>query len=126
MEFLDELEHLATSATYEEPEEDGVSQDPSQGTIKMWQERFGYTYGEAAELVGMATTLKKPTIATTLSPAQARTIYALKLEGPISTPQEIQIVANLPTVPKSYHGSGEEGDADFCKIDGRTRLVIEN
>jgi hypothetical protein len=61
-----------------------------------------------------------------ISPPQARTIYAVKLEGPISTPQKVHIAANLPTVPKSYHGSGEEGDAAFCKIDGRSKIAIES
>jgi hypothetical protein len=127
MDLFDELENLAVSAAYEEPEENATPRDPSQGTIKMWQERFGYTYDEAAELIEIATTIKKPPTATViLSPAQARTIYALKLEGPISTPQKVQVVANLRTVPKSYNGSGEDGDATFCKVDGRTKVAIEN
>jgi hypothetical protein len=127
MDLFDELENLAVSATYEEPEENGIPQDPSQGTIKMWQEQFGYTHDEAAQLVGIAATIKKTPIATAvLSPAQARTIYVLKLEGPISTPKKLQIVANLPTIPKPYHGSGGGVDATFCKVDGRTKVAIEN
>lgn len=129
MELFDELENLAVSATYEEAEENTASYDPTQGTIRMWQERFGYTYDQATELIGITRTVKKPSITTQqamLSPVQARTIYALKLDGPISTPQKVQIAANLPTIPESYHGSGEEGDAVFCKVDGRTKIAIEN
>ncbi|TVY46871.1 hypothetical protein LOCC1_G002792 [Lachnellula occidentalis] len=129
MDLFDEVENLAVSAAYDEPDEDDTAYDPSQGTIKMFQERFGYTYDQAAELVGITKNLKN-TAATThqasLSPAQARTIFALKLEGPISTPQKVQVAASLPTVPESYHGSSEGGDAVFCKVDGRSRLAIEN
>jgi hypothetical protein len=87
------------------------------------------SYDQAAELILITKTVKKPSTVnqqTILSQAQARTIYALKLEGPISTPQKVQTVANLSTIPESYHGSGEEGDAVFCKIDGQTKMAIEN
>jgi hypothetical protein len=129
MDLFDELENLAVTVAYEEPEHDPTSYDPTQGTIKMWQERFSYTYEEAAELFQITRTAKKPSAGgqqTILSLAQARTIYALKLEGPISTPQRVQIVANLSTIPESYHGSGEEGDAVFCKVDGQTEKTIED
>jgi hypothetical protein len=129
MDLCDELENLAITATFEEPEQNAVSCDPTQGTIRMWQERFGYTYEEAAERLQIISIAKKQSAVTrqeTLLPAQARTIYALKLEGPISTPQKVQIVANLSTIPKSYYGSGEEGDAVFCKIDGKAEKAIEH
>ena len=54
MDLFDEVENLAVSAAYDEPDED----DPSQGTIKMFQERFGYTYDQAAELVGITRNVK--------------------------------------------------------------------
>ncbi|TVY55561.1 hypothetical protein LCER1_G003588 [Lachnellula cervina] len=127
MDLFDEVENLAVTAAYNEPDDDNDNYDPSQGTIKMFQERFGYTYDQAAELVGITQNIKKA--ATTqhaiLSPAQARTIYALKLDGPISTPHKVQSAANLPMVPESYHGSSEGGGAAFCKVDGRARMAIE-
>lgn len=129
MNLFDELENLAVSATYEDPEENVASYDSTKGTIKMWQERFGYTYDQAAELVKLTQTVKDPSTTrqqAILSPAQARTIHALKLDGPISTPQKVQIAANLPNIPVVYRGSGEEGDAVFCEVDGRTKMAIEN
>jgi hypothetical protein len=95
----------------------------------MWQERFGYTFEEAAERLQIIRVVKTDYAVTRqaiLSPAQARTIYTLKLEGPTSTPQKVQIVANLSTIPGSYHDSGKEGDAVFCKIDGQTKKPIED
>ncbi|TVY86095.1 hypothetical protein LAWI1_G008558, partial [Lachnellula willkommii] len=127
MDLFDEVENLAISAAYDEPEDDNY--DPSQGKIKMFHERFGYTYDQAAELVGITQNIKNAAATTQqaiISPAQARTIYALKLDGPISTPQKVQIAANLPVVPESYHGSSEGGDAAFCKVDGRSKIAIEN
>ena len=35
MDLFDELENLAVSAVYEEPEENGGTYDPNQGTIRM-------------------------------------------------------------------------------------------
>jgi hypothetical protein len=129
MDLLHELESLAVSAAYEESEENATSCDSTRGTVKMWQERFGYTYGKATELIRIARTIQKPSTATqqtVLSPAQARAIYALKLDSPISTPQKVQVIANLSMIPESYHGSGEEGDAVFCKVNGRAKMAIEN
>jgi hypothetical protein len=85
MDLCDELENLAITATFEEPEQNAISCDPTQGTIRMWQERFGYTYEEAAERLQIISIAKKQSAVTrqeTLLPAQARTIYALKLEVP--------------------------------------------
>jgi hypothetical protein len=129
MDLCDELENLAVSAVYEEPEENGGIYDPSQGTIKMWQDRFGYTYEEAVAIIGITKTATKPstlTLQTILSPAQARTVYLLKLDGPISTTAKVQIAANLPNIPEPHYGSSDEGNSVFCKVDGRTRMAIEN
>ena len=130
MDLCDELENLAVGAVYEEPEEIGETYDPSQGTIKMWQDRFEYTYEEAVAIIGMTKTVTKPsnsTKQTILSPAQARSLYLLKLDGPISTPiQVVQIAANLSNILEPHYGSSDEGNSVFCKVDGRTKMAIEN
>jgi hypothetical protein len=56
----DELENMASNAAYEEPADEISASDSSQKTIKMWQERFGYSYDEAATLIGITKTVKKP------------------------------------------------------------------
>jgi hypothetical protein len=58
--LFDELENLAVRAVYEEPEENGGTYDPSQGIIKMWQDRFGYTYEEVVAIIGITKTATKP------------------------------------------------------------------
>lgn len=51
MDLFDELENLAVTATYDvRSEQNGVSDYPAQGTIKMWQDRFGYIYDQSAGL----------------------------------------------------------------------------
>lgn len=58
----------------------------------MWQDRFGYTYEEAAAVIGITQNARKPSTSTQqamLSPTEARAIYLLKLDGPISTPQRV-------------------------------------
>ncbi|KAG4438533.1 hypothetical protein IFR05_006007 [Cadophora sp. M221] len=92
MDLFDELEKLAVSAAYEEPEEDSSTHDPSYATIKMWQDRFGYTYDEAATLIGItkSTATKVSAQQPMLSPAQARTIYLLKLDGPFYSHKVIE------------------------------------
>ncbi|KFZ11824.1 hypothetical protein V501_04565 [Pseudogymnoascus sp. VKM F-4519 (FW-2642)] len=129
MDLFDELENLAVAAVYEEPDDDDDRPHTNKGTIKMWQDRFGYTYEEAAAIIGITQNATKPSTLTqqaTLSPAQARAVYLLRLNGPISTPQRVQIAANLETIPESHHGSSVDGDAVFCKVDGRTKIAIES
>jgi hypothetical protein len=129
MDLCDELENLAVSAVYEEPEEIGDTYDPNQGTIKMWQDRFDYTYEEAVAIIGMTKTVTKPSSSTqqkALSPAQARSLYLLKLDGPISTTAQVLIAANLPNIPESHYGSRDEGISVFCKVDGQIKMAIEN
>jgi hypothetical protein len=77
MDILDELENLAANAAYEELDDEGEVYDPNKGTIKMWQDRFGYTYEHAAAMVGFTKHAKKPssTQQAILSPAKARAIY---------------------------------------------------
>ncbi|CZT07473.1 uncharacterized protein RCO7_09750 [Rhynchosporium graminicola] len=129
MDLFDELENLAVSATYEAPEDDSSTtpHDPDHATIKMWQDRFGYTYDEAAALISITkstpmTSAQQPMI----TPAQARTIYLLKLDGPLSTPSKVQEIANLPAIPECHLGSSDDGSSMFCKVDGRAKLAIEN
>lgn len=129
MDFFGELENLAVTAAYEEPQENGGTYDPSQGTIKMWQDCFGYTYEEAVAIIGITKTAMKPSTSTQqaiLLPAQARAVYLLNLDGPISTTAKVQIAANLPTIPDPHHGSSDEGNSVFCKVDGRTKMAIES
>lgn len=128
MDLLYELENLAVTAAYDEPDEGEGSYDANQGTIKMWQDRFGYTYKEALAVIKIAQTSTKPFTSAQqaiLSPAQARALY-LKLDGPISSPQKAQIAANLATIPESHHGSSDDGDSVFCKVDGKAKIAIEN
>ncbi|OBT76943.1 hypothetical protein VF21_04142 [Pseudogymnoascus sp. 05NY08] len=129
MDLFDELESLAVAAVYEGPGEDDDSPDANKGTIKMWQDRFGYLYEEAVAIIRIAQNATKPSTSTQqviLSPVQARTVYLVKLDGPISTPQRVQIAANLATIPESHHGSSGGGDSVFCKVDGRAKIAIEN
>jgi hypothetical protein len=37
-----------------------------------------------------------------LSPAKAREIYPLKLDGPLATPAKVQIAANLAAIPELH------------------------
>lgn len=130
MDSFDELENLAVSAVYDEPDEDEDedAQDANRGTIKMWQDRFGYTYEEVAAVIRITQTATKPSTSTQqviLSPTQARALYLLKLDGPISTLQKVQIAANLATIPETYHGSSDDRDSVFCKVDGRAKIAIK-
>jgi len=129
MDLLDELEHLAVSATYEEPGADENVYDQSQGRIKMWQGQFDYTYEEAVALIGITKSAKRasnPALQAALSPAQARAVYLLQLGGPISTVTKVQMAANLPNIPEPYYGSSDNGDSIFCKVDGRAKMDIES
>jgi len=79
MDLFDELENLAISAVYEEPEENGErgTYDPSQGTIKMWQDRFGYTYEEAVAIIGITKTAAAIYFNTTKNPIARTGTYCL-------------------------------------------------
>lgn len=35
------------------------------------------------------------------------------------------MVVNLPAIPESHHGSSDEGNSMFCKIDGQAKMAIE-
>lgn len=123
--LLDELENLAVNATYDD---EGEVYDLNKGTIKMWQDRFGYSYEQAAAMIESTKHTNKPSSnqQAIISPAKARAIYLLKLDDPLTTPAKVQMVANLPAIPELYQGTSDEGGSLFCKVDGRTKLIIEN
>jgi hypothetical protein len=128
MDLFDELESLAATATYEETD-DTATNDATEGSIKTWRERFGYTHDRATEVIRAIRSSRQQSVIiqnTDLSPNEARRIYILKLERLISTPEIVQVITGLSTIPKSFRGRGENGDALFCEIDGRTKFAIEN
>jgi hypothetical protein len=118
MDLNDELENLALNAAYDEPEDEGYSStDISQGTIRMYQEHFGYSYEEAANLVSLTKTTKssaakQPAIFT---PFQARTIYILQLKGHLDSPIKVQKAAGMKLIPEVFRGESEVGKHCFCK-----------
>ncbi|EPE26762.1 hypothetical protein GLAREA_02676 [Glarea lozoyensis ATCC 20868] len=119
MNLLNELEQLADTSIYKE--------DGEIDTVKMWQERFGYSYEEAAALTA-ATKLSDDAVVRerSLSPAEARRLYILKLEGPIDNAAKVQVAGDLPTIPEIYHDEGEGARSIFCKVDGRAKVTIEH
>ncbi|KFX95945.1 hypothetical protein V490_03581 [Pseudogymnoascus sp. VKM F-3557] len=95
----------------------------------MWQDRFGYTYEEAVRIIRATQTATKTFTSSRkaiLSPAEARALYLLKLDSLISTPQKVQVAANLTNIPESHLGSSDSRDSVFCKVDGRAKIFIEN
>ncbi|RDW85448.1 hypothetical protein BP5796_03773 [Coleophoma crateriformis] len=70
--------------------------------------------------------LKKSTSRSDISSLQARAIYLLKLEGALDTPKKVQEAGNLIRLPETLQGTGEDGDATFCQVDGRTKLEIDD
>ena len=62
-----------------------------------------------------------------LSPAEARKKYLLKIEGPLSTHQQIQEAASLADLPEIMEGKNDEDqdeEATFCIIDGKAKVAI--
>ncbi|KFY50443.1 hypothetical protein V495_00243 [Pseudogymnoascus sp. VKM F-4514 (FW-929)] len=129
MDIFDELENLARTAAYDEPGDGGDIHYANRRIIKMWQDRFGYTYEEAVRIIRATQTATKTFTSSwkaILSPAEARALYLLKLDGLISTPQKVQVAANLTNIPESHLGSSDSRDSVFCKVDGRAKIFIEN
>jgi hypothetical protein len=119
MDFLDELEQLADTAVYEE--------DGEIDTVKMWQERFGYSYEEAAALTAatkLSSDAAAPPPERSLSPAEARKLYILKLEGPVDSAAKVRVAGNLSAIPEIYYDEGDDRTI-FCKVDGRTKMTME-
>ncbi|RDW75383.1 hypothetical protein BP6252_06525 [Coleophoma cylindrospora] len=69
---------------------------------------------------------KKHTSSSDISPLQARAIYLLKLEGALDTSKKVQEAGNLIRLPETLQGTGEDGDATFCQVDGCTKLEIDD
>lgn len=128
MDISHELENLAIDAAYDEFDDNGEVYDLNEARIKMWQDRFGYTYEHAAKMIGFTKHRNKPSLRqqTILSPTEARAIYLLKLDSLLTTLEKVQIAANLPAPPKLYQGTSDDGDSLFCKVDGQTKSAIEN
>ncbi|RDL41402.1 uncharacterized protein BP5553_01381 [Venustampulla echinocandica] len=150
------------AANAAQPEE--ISDELSLKTIKQWQQLFGYSHMEAAELIKerradftrkrvsdshwalvqsqmepqwcdreayehmleLGGKAKKSTAQAKLSPAQARAVYILKLEGALDTPAKVEAAGGLRKIPQVFQGTGDDGDAAFCQVDGATKLEIES
>ena len=52
-------------------------------------------------------------------------IFVFKLGGPLVKAECIREVGKLSTMPRILTGSGEEGDAQFCRVDAGTKREIE-
>ena len=52
-------------------------------------------------------------------------IFVFKLGGPLVKAECIREIGKLSQVPRILDGSGEEGDAQFCRVDGKTKREIE-
>lgn len=61
-----------------------------------------------------------------LTLAQARAIYLLKLQGPLDTVHTVQAAAKLAKLPAVVEGTGDDGDASFCRVNGRAKQTILN
>ncbi|OBT88933.1 hypothetical protein VE02_02869 [Pseudogymnoascus sp. 03VT05] len=99
MDLFNELESLAVAAVYEGPGEDDDSPDANTGTIKMWQDRFGYSYEEAVAIIRIAQNATKPSTSTQQGPNSGK---------PCNDPR-IQPRKSV-----------------FYKVDGRAKIAIEN
>jgi len=80
-------------------------------------------YAHMLELGGASKKLVPTQIA--LSSSQARAVYLVKLEGLLDTSKKVQIAGSLMKTPDQLQGTGDDGDANFCQIDGTTKLTIE-
>lgn len=58
MDLLDELDSMAINAAYKAPENDEASGNKHNGKIKICQDRFGYSYEKAVELVSITETIR--------------------------------------------------------------------
>lgn len=59
-----------------------------------------------------------------LSAFQARAIFLVELEGPLSTPEDVRIAAGLATKPDLIQGKGDDGDESFSLIGGLVKQTI--
>ena len=51
--------------------------------------------------------------------------FVFKLEGPLSTPQDVQRILGTTAALDIRHGVGEDGEVSFCRIDSSAKLAIE-
>jgi hypothetical protein len=69
--------------------------------------------------------MRKPLLETTTSRHHSsNTTYIVKIDGPISSADRVKEVTQLSHTPEIARGTGEAGDAVFCKIDGTTRQKL--
>ncbi|XRM42976.1 hypothetical protein ABZX51_006187 [Aspergillus tubingensis] len=61
---------------------------------------------------------------TTLTPRDKNSTFLVKLEGPLSTPSQVQELSKSPTIPVLKEGVGETSTANFCLITGAMKLNI--
>jgi hypothetical protein len=59
-----------------------------------------------------------------MSAREARNTYLIKLEGLLSTPEDVQAAANMPLPPSTVTGEADEGDSTFCIINGKDKCAI--
>jgi hypothetical protein len=58
-------------------------------------------------------------------PRDGKTVYLVKLEGPLSTASKIQHLAGMPCLPKQVSGTDDaSGSAGFCFITGAEKLAL--
>lgn len=61
----------------------------------------------------------------TISPAQARAVYVLKLENALNSARKVQEAAGLEEPPPTTQGTTEDdGDTGFCRINGTAKHAI--
>lgn len=61
---------------------------------------------------------------TTLTPKDKNSTFLVKLEGPLSTPSQVQGLSKSLTTPILKKGVGEASTANFCLITGAMKLNI--
>lgn len=60
-----------------------------------------------------------------LSPRdEGRGMFIVQLDGPLNTPEKIQEAAKLNNVPVLLCGMGENGQAQFCEVDGTAKARL--
>lgn len=97
--------------------------------VKAQVEPEGHDRESYEHLLEIGGSAKKPSSITTqvaLSLSQARAIYLIKLEGALDTAKKVQVASALLNIPKVFQGTGDDGDALFCQVDGATKLMIDN
>jgi hypothetical protein len=88
--------------------------------VQMAKEFQGYDREASEHELEIAGRPKKPDADSKselrLSPAQARAMYLLKLEGSLSSPQQVHAAAGLKDWPEIIRGSGDDGELLFAAL----------